>query len=159
MYGVAPHCGLRALNLCRRFGLLFRDTLSTMASLVRCPKCDTFVKTASSCPFCSAESTASHRNPLPGLVLAAAVAAMPSCTSPTPANEPAPSPTPSTEPVLPADDAATAGQPTAPVPDPPAPVYGGAPSEPDPPPPTKVEPKGAQAVPGQDVDVYGIAPE
>lgn len=137
-----------------------------MASLVRCPNCDTFIKAArgSSCPFCSETSTASQRNPLPGLVLAAAVAAMPSCSSNTPANDPAAPPT--ATPVSPVDDAAS---PAAPVPEDPQPaIYGAAPSDPEPPrpapepvlePPTDVNPKGATAAPGQDVDVYGIAPE
>ena len=98
------------------------------------------------------------------MVLAAAVAAMPSCSSNTPANDPAAPPT--ATPVSPVDDAAS---PAAPVPEDPQPaIYGAAPSDPEPPrpapepvlePPTDVNPKGATAAPGQDVDVYGIAPE
>ncbi len=56
-----------------------RGNLFAMASLARCPRCDTFVKPASieagTCPFCPADNVASRRNPIPGLVLAAAVAA------------------------------------------------------------------------------------
>ena len=55
-----------------------------MASLTRCPSCDTFVKAESidegSCPFCPTASTASRRNPIPGVMLAAAMAAMPGCS-------------------------------------------------------------------------------
>jgi len=55
-----------------------------MASLTRCPQCDTFVKPASveagSCPFCAAAAAANRRNPIPAVVLAAAIAAMPGCS-------------------------------------------------------------------------------
>lgn len=61
-----------------------------MSILSRCPHCDTFVKPASlgtdSCPFCPSVRTAGIRNPIPGLVLAATMAAMPACSDddPTP---------------------------------------------------------------------------
>ncbi len=55
-----------------------------MSVLVRCPQCDTFVKPisldAGSCPFCPSPQARSSRNPLPGLVLAATMAAVPSCS-------------------------------------------------------------------------------
>ncbi len=54
-----------------------------MASLTRCPSCDTFVKPEGvdkgACPFCPAATAASQRNPIPGLVLAVA-AALPGCS-------------------------------------------------------------------------------
>lgn len=64
-----------------------------MSALVRCPQCDTFVKPASidtgSCPFCPSQDARSMRNPIPGLVLAATMAAVPACSSDT---EPQPGP-------------------------------------------------------------------
>ncbi len=61
-----------------------RDSFAFVASLTRCPGCDTFVKLESveegACPFCPAASLASRRNPIPGMVLAAAIAAMPGCS-------------------------------------------------------------------------------
>ena len=63
-----------------------------MSALVRCPQCDTFVKPASldsgSCPFCPSPQARSSRNPLPGLVLAATMAAVPGCSD----SEPEPGP-------------------------------------------------------------------
>ncbi|MBL4633968.1 MAG: hypothetical protein JKY56_08850 [Kofleriaceae bacterium] len=66
-----------------------------MSALVRCPQCDTFVKPASldtgSCPFCPSPQARNTRNPLPGLVLAATMAAVPACSrSPTPSEVEAP---------------------------------------------------------------------
>ena len=47
--------------------------------MIRCPKCDSFVKPASlkveGCPFCVSAKATRQRNPVPGLVLAAAVLA------------------------------------------------------------------------------------
>ncbi|MBL4635809.1 MAG: hypothetical protein JKY56_18250 [Kofleriaceae bacterium] len=54
-------------------------------ALVRCPKCNTFVKPASFntglCPFCSSARVASLRNPIPGVVLATAIAASSACSA------------------------------------------------------------------------------
>ena len=67
-----------------------------MASLARCPRCDTFVKPASieagSCPFCPAAAEASRRNPIPGVALAVAIAAAPACWTATPVYGSAPEP-------------------------------------------------------------------
>lgn len=64
-----------------------------MSALVRCPKCDTFVKpqsiSASTCPFCPSQ-TRNLRNPIPGMVLAATIAALPACSGSTTASAPEP---------------------------------------------------------------------
>lgn len=67
------------------------DSIIGMAPLTRCPHCDTFVKPENltsdsgsvSCPFCPAANATSQRNAIPGLVLAAALAAMPACSDDT----------------------------------------------------------------------------
>ncbi len=52
-----------------------------MPAMIRCPKCDSFVKPASlevaGCPFCVSAKATRQRNPVPGLVLAAAAAFAP----------------------------------------------------------------------------------
>lgn len=64
-----------------------------MSALVRCPKCDTFVKphsiSASACPFCPSQ-TRNLRNAIPGMVLAATLAAVPACSGSTTASAPEP---------------------------------------------------------------------
>lgn len=61
-----------------------RVNVTDMASLTRCPGCSTFVRAESicedSCPFCPTAAVATRRNPIPGIVLAAAIAVAPGCT-------------------------------------------------------------------------------
>ena len=60
------------------------DSFGGMASLTRCPSCDTFVKPTSisegTCLFCANAEVASRRSSIPGVVLAAAMAAAPGCS-------------------------------------------------------------------------------
>ena len=63
-----------------------------MSALVRCPQCNTFVKPASinsgSCTFCPTSSPgAKLRNAIPGMVLAATIAAAPACSGGAPRPE------------------------------------------------------------------------
>ncbi len=62
-----------------------------MSNLIRCPHCETFVKPTSlgsdSCPFCPSAHAANIRNPIPGLVLAATIAAMPGCSDDPPTRD------------------------------------------------------------------------
>ena len=119
-----------------------------MPALVRCPQCDTFVKppsiSAGACPFCPSPEARSLRNPIPGMVLAAAMAAVPACSSSTPAAAPV-----SAEPA-----------PTPAEPAPPEPVYGIAVEDTDTP---KMQTPDAavpiKAEPPEEVDIYGIAPD
>ncbi len=136
-----------------------------MSALVRCPQCNTFVKPASietsGCLFCPSSSARGLRNPIPGLVLAATMAAVPACSSS--------SPTPESEqknPVQEADTSADkpmdAGPTNSPVLQEPVTIYGGPPDPgpqpgPAPAPPIDVAPDVVPPAP-IDAPVYGGAP-
>ncbi len=105
-----------------------------MSALVRCPRCDTFVKppsiSAGACPFCP--QARQLRNPIPGIVLAATIAAVPACSS--------------------------TSEPEA------VPVYGIAVEDPDVPKtetPAKQTDAAVpiKAEPPEEVDIYGLAPD
>ncbi len=106
-----------------------------MPAMIRCPKCDSFVKPASlevaGCPFCVSAKATRQRNPVPGLVLAAAAALAPGALAGCVATPVYGSPPP-----------------TDATPGPDGAVYGIAPDA-----------GPADASPGTDGAVYGIAPD
>lgn len=125
-----------------------------MSALVRCPKCDTFVKPASidsgSCPFCPSSNARNIRNPIPGIVLAATLGVAPACSG---SSTPEPEPVPVYGIAIEETEAPPAPPPDAGVPEVsevPAPVYGGPPDMDQPVPEPPVQ---------DDEPVYGIAPD
>ncbi len=135
-----------------------------MSALVRCPQCNTFVKptsiSTSGCLFCPSSDARRLRNPIPGLVLAATIAAVPACSKSSSIPESEQS-NPVQEPTTSADKAMDGGTASSPSLQEPVTIYGGPPDpgpQPTPDPPIDVAPEPVAPAP-INAPVYGGAPE